>query len=46
MDEGKGPHERPGYYHQHYFSLEFVAVLILINPWHALSSVVVDTKQD
>ena len=44
--EGKGPHEGQGYCHHNYFSLEVVAVLMLINPCHDLYDVIVDTEQD
>ena len=44
--EGIGPQEGSGYCHQHYFSLEVVAVLMLIHPCHAMSGVIVDTEQD
>ena len=37
LTEVRFPHEWPGYCHQHLFSLEVVAVLMLINPCHALS---------
>ena len=44
--EGKGPHKGLGYCHQHYFSLEFVAVMMLIRTCHALSGVIVDNEED
>ena len=46
LTEVKGPHEWPGYCHQHLFSLDIVAVLMLIHTCRALSGVIVDTKQD
>ena len=46
LNEGKGTHEWPGYCHQYFSFLEVVAVMILIHPCHALSDVIVDTKQD
>ena len=46
LNEGRGTHEWPGYCYQHFFSLEVVAVLVLIHPCHDLSGVIVDTKQD
>ena len=46
LTEVRFPHEWPGYCHQHLFSLEVVAVLMLINPCHALSDTIVDTNQD
>ena len=46
LNEGKCPHEWPGYCHQHLFSLEVVAVLMLIHPCCALYGVIVGTKQD
>ena len=46
LTEGKVPHQWPGHYCQHLFSLEVVVVLMLIHPCHALSDVIVDTKQD
>ena len=46
MSEVKFPHEWPYYCRQHYFSFEFVAVLVLIHPCRALADVIVDTEQD
>ena len=44
--EVKGPHEGPGYCRQHYFSLEVVADLMLVHPYHDLSGVIYDTNQN
>ena len=44
--EGKDPHEGPVYCRQHLFSVEVVAVLMLIHPCHALSGVIGNTKKD
>ena len=44
--EGKVPHEGTGYCNWHYFSLEVVAVLMLINPCHDLSDIIIYTEQD
>ena len=46
LTEVKCPHEWPGYCHKHLFSLEVVAVLVLIHRCRALSGVIVDTYQD
>ena len=46
LTRNKGPHEWPVYFHQHLFSLEFVAVLMLIRPSHAISGVIVDIEKD
>ena len=46
LTKGKGPHERPGYCDQYLFSLEVVAVLMVINPCRALYGVIVDTDKD
>ena len=46
MTEVKGPHEWPGYCRSRLFSLEVVAVLMLIHPCRALSGVIVGTEQD
>ena len=35
----------PCYCRLNYFSLEVVAVLMLIHPWHDLSGVIVDTEK-
>ena len=45
-NEGKGPHEGPGYCYQHCFSLKVVVVLMMIHPFHTLAGVIVDTKKD
>ena len=45
-NEGKVPHEWPGYCHQHCLSLDFVVVMMLICPYHALCVVIIDTEQD
>ena len=45
LNEGKFPHEGPGYCRQHCFSLGVVAVLMLIHPCHALSGIIVDTTK-
>ena len=44
--EGKGPHEGPFNCHKHCFSLEVMAVLIIIHPCNALPGVIIDTKKD
>ena len=46
LAEGKGHHEWPGYCRQHFYSLEVVAVLMLIHPCRALYGVIFDTEQD
>ena len=46
LNEGKCPHEWPGYCRQHLFSLEVVVVLIPIHPFRAISGVIVDTYED
>ena len=46
LTERKGPHEWPGYFHQNLFSLEVVAVLILIHTCCDLSGVIVGTEKD
>ena len=40
ITEGKGPHKWTGYSHGRLFSLEFVAVLILIRPCRAMFGVI------
>ena len=44
--EGKGPHQGPGYYYHHCFSLEVVMFLILVHRCRALSGFIVDTKKN
>ena len=46
LAKGKGPHEWPGYCHLHFFSLEVVAVLMLIHTFCALSGVIFVTEKD
>ena len=46
LTERKGPHEWPGYCHQHLFYLKVVAVLMLVYPCHAQSHVIFETNQD
>ena len=46
MTEAKFHHEEPGYCCLHYFYLEVVAVIMPINPSHAMSGVIFDTEQD
>ena len=45
LTEGRDPHECPGYFYHHLFSLEVVAVLMLVNTCCALSGVIVGKKQ-
>ena len=44
--EGKGPNEGLGYCRLNQFSLEIVAVLMLIHPGRDLSGVIIETYQD
>ena len=46
LAEGKCPHEWPGYFHQHLFSLEVVEVPMLIHPCRALSGAIFFTEKD
>ena len=46
LTEGKGTHEWPDYFHQHFLSLEVVVVLMMIHTCRALSGFIVGTKQD
>ena len=45
LTEAKGTHEWPVYCRQSLFSLEVVAVLMLIHPCRDLSGVIVGTEQ-
>ena len=44
--EVKSPREGPGYFQGQYLSLDFVAVLIMIHTFHALSGGIVNTEED
>ena len=46
LTEGKGPQKCSGCCHQHIYSLDVVAVLMLIHTCHTLSGVIVETDQD
>ena len=46
LTESKFLHEWSGYFHQHFFSLEVVAVLMLIHPCHDMSGIIVGTEKD
>ena len=46
LTEGKGTHEWPDYCHQYFFSLDVVAVMMMIHTCGAISGVIFGTKQD
>ena len=46
LTEGKCPHEWPGYFRQHFFYLEVVAVPMPIHPCRDLAGVIFGTEQD
>ena len=45
LTEDKFPHWWPGYCHRHLFSLEVVAVLMMVHPFSDLSSVTFGTEK-